>query len=241
MQIHRKFPDVALAVCESRVRGVKQLQRMVPDLQVVILDDAMQHRSLRCGLTIMLTAQNNLYIDDHLLPVGRLRDLPKRNLAAQAVIITKCPENFKPIDKRVIDNRLHLAAFQQLYFSKTVYGEESFLSKDTKPLVVSGTANPKELFAHVKQRCPKAQLLAFRDHHRFDRKDLVQIETAAAKCDYVLTTEKDYERMLLTDLPQRLGEKLHVLPIQAEVDNIEALDKQITSYLNEHLRNSKKP
>jgi len=67
--------------------------------------------------------QNKLYIDDRVWPWGHLRDLKHRNLAAQAVIITKCPDNFKPIDKRVIDNRLHLAAFQQLYFSRIVYDE----------------------------------------------------------------------------------------------------------------------
>ena len=239
MQIHRKFPDVALAVCENRVRGIRQLQRMVPGLQVVILDDAMQHRSLRCGLTILLTAQDNLYIDDRLLPLGKLRDLPKRHLAAQAVIITKCAETFKPIDKRIIDNRLHLAAFQQLYFSRTVY--DTLPQDCAKPLVLSGIANPKEFFGHVKQSCPKAQLMAFPDHHRFDKKDIDKIEAAAGKCDVVLTTEKDYERLLLTDLPQRLGDKLQVVAIHAETDNPEAFEKQITSYINESLRNNKKP
>lgn len=226
-QIHRKFPDVPLAVCENRVRGIKQLKRMVPDLQVVILDDAMQHRSLRCGLTILLTAQDNLFIDDHLLPLGKLRDLPKRHLAAQAVIITKCPEDFKPIDKRVIDNRLHLAAYQQLYFSKIAY-EELDLEEGKSVLVLSGIANPKEFYNHVKASYPKAKLMAFRDHHRFNKKDIAQIDEAAGKCDYVLTTEKDYERLLMTDLPKRLGEKLKVVGIRAELgEDLKALEKQV--------------
>lgn len=235
MQIHRKFPDVPVAVCADRVKGVKQLQRMVPDLQVVILDDAFQHRSIKCGFNILLTAQNNLYIDDRLLPYGTLRDIKHRSLAAQAVIVTKCPETFKPIDKRVIDNRLHLAAFQQLYFSKTVY--ETALDGVQKPLVVSGIANPTELFAHVRQTCPKAELLAFGDHHRFTRRDIKRIIEAAQKHDCVLTTEKDYERLLLTSLPEQLGDKLQVVRISVNLGtDADSLKEQLFAYINETLR-----
>ena len=235
MQIHRKFPDVPVAVCADRVKGVKQLQRMVPDLQVVILDDAFQHRSIKCGFNILLTAQNNLYIDDRLLPYGTLRDIKHRSLAAQAVIVTKCPETFKPIDKRVIDNRLHLAAFQQLYFSKTVY--ETALDGIQKPLVVSGIANPTELFEHVRQTCPKAELLAFGDHHRFTKRNIRRIIEAAQKHDCVLTTEKDYERLLLTSLPEQLGDKLQVVRISVNLGtDADSLKEQLFAYINETLR-----
>lgn len=238
MQIHRKFPDVPVAVCADRVKGIRQLQRMVPDLQLVILDDALQHRSIKCGFNILLTAQNNLYIDDRLLPYGTLRDIKHRSHAAHAVIVTKCPEIFKPIDKRVIDNRLHLATFQQLYFSKMVY--ETALDSTQKPLVVSGIANPEEFFEHVKKTCPKAELLAFGDHHRFTKRDIARIEKAAAKHDIVLTTEKDYERLQLTTLPERLGAKLQVVPIHVKIDETHVLEKQLTTYIDEALRNSGK-
>ena len=89
MQLHRKFPEVPVAVCENRVRGIKQLQRQLTNLDVVVLDDAMQHRSLRCGFTILLTPYDHLYIDDHMLPWGTLRDLPSRALTADAVVVTK--------------------------------------------------------------------------------------------------------------------------------------------------------
>ncbi|MGN1247581.1 MAG: tetraacyldisaccharide 4'-kinase, partial [Paludibacteraceae bacterium] len=84
MQIHSKFPHVAVAVCEDRVRGVRMLKKQVEGLQVVILDDAYQHRAIRCGYYILLTPYNQLYIDDHLLPWGRLRDLKARALKANS-------------------------------------------------------------------------------------------------------------------------------------------------------------
>lgn len=235
MQIHRKFPDVTVAVCESRVQGVKQLLRMVPDLQVVLLDDAMQHRSLLCGHTILLTAHDNIYIDDHLLPWGMLRDLKQRSLAAQTVIITKCPDSMRPIDKRVIDNRLHLPAYQQLFFSHIVY--EPLPSTIKSPLVICGIAHPETFVNYVKEQCPKAQVLTYPDHHRFGHKDEKYILAEAEKRDAVLTTEKDYERLMLTNIPTQLGDKLHVVPIQVQMGKEEeAFKRQILSYVSRELK-----
>ena len=235
MQIHRKFPDVTVAVCERRVQGVKQLLRMVPDLQVVLLDDAMQHRSLLCGHTILLTAHDNIYIDDHLLPWGRLRDLKQRSLAAQTVIITKCPDSMRPIDKRVIDNRLHLPAYQQLFFSHIVY--EPLPSIIKSPLVICGIAHPETFVNYVKGQCHKAQVLTYPDHHRFGHKDEKYILAEAEKHDAVLTTEKDFERLMLTNIPTQLGDKLHVVPIQVHMGKEEeAFKRQILSYVSRELK-----
>lgn len=235
MQIHRKFPEVAVAVCESRVRGVKQLLRMVPDLQVVLLDDAMQHRSLECGHTILLTSHDNLYIDDRLMPWGRLRDLKHRSLAAQTVIITNCPNGMRPIDKRVIDNRLHLPAYQQLYFSHIAY--EPLPETCKNPLVICGIAHPETFVSYVQRQCPKAQVMTYPDHHRFGHKDEKQILAAAEKHDVVLTTEKDYERLMLTNIPTLLGDKLHVVPIRVHLGKEEeAFQRQILSYVSRALK-----
>ena len=123
MQIHSKFPHVAVAVCEDRVRGVRMLKKQVEGLQVVILDDAYQHRAIRCGYYILLTPYDQLYIDDHLLPWGRLRDLKTRALKANCIIVTQCPPDAQPIDFRVIDNRLHLPTYQHLFFSQVKYAD----------------------------------------------------------------------------------------------------------------------
>ena len=234
MQIHRHFPTVPVAVCENRIRGIRQLQRMVPGLQVVILDDAFQHRSLKCGMNILLTTADNLYVNDHLLPWGRLRDLKQRSLAAQTVIVTKCPANMKPIDKRVIDSTLHLPAYQQLYFSKMKYEP---LPQATKPLVISGIANPQYLFEHVKGTYPKATCIAFPDHHRFTKRDEARIIELAQTHDTVFTTAKDYERLKATNMLPILDHKLAVIPVAVDLDvDTKPFEKQITNYINETLR-----
>lgn len=230
MQIHRRFPEVTVAVCESRIRGIRQLQRMVPGLQVVILDDAFQHRSLKCGLNILLTTADNLFVNDHLLPWGRLRDLKQRSLAAQAVIVTKCPEKMKPIDKRVIDTTLHLPAFQHLYFSRMRY---EALPEAKKPLVISGIANPQYFFEHIKATYPKATCVAFADHHRFTPRDEARINELAKTHDVVFTTAKDYERLLMTNLELPIS----VIPVRVDLDvDTKAFEKQVVDYINETLR-----
>ena len=235
MQIHRKFPDIAVAVCESRVHGVNQLRKLKPEVQVIILDDAMQHRALQCGHTILLTAHDNLYIDDHLLPWGWLRDWKQRSLAAQTVIITKCPDTMRPIDKRVIDNRLHLPAYQQLYFSHIVY--EPLPEGITHPLLICGIANPDSLIAHIRKSCKKVEIMTFPDHHRFSKADQQRMLSVSQKCDCVLTTEKDYERLLLTDIPNILADKLRVVPISVQLGKEEeAFQRQILSYVSRTLK-----
>lgn len=235
MQMHRAFPDVPVAVCEHRVRGIHQLQRQVPDIDVIILDDAMQHRRLRCGFTVLLTHYDRLYIDDHMLPWGTLRDIPSRALKADTIVVTKCPDSMRPIDMRVIDNRLHLPTFQQLHFAGIEYAP---LTEKGNPLVLTGIAHPEYMIAHVQQQYPQAELLAFPDHHAFTETDLDAILTQAKHFDFVLTTEKDMQRLESTDLKARLaaqGKALIALPIRTRfLTPHKNFDQQILHYVKEN-------
>lgn len=235
MQMHRAFPDVPVAVCEHRVPGIHQLQRQVPDIDVIILDDAMQHRRLRCGYTVLLTPYDRLYIDDHLLPWGTLRDIPSRALKADTIVVTKCPDSMRPIDMRVIDNRLHLPTFQQLHFAGIEYAP---LTEKGNPLVLTGIAHPEYMIAHVQQQYPQAELLAFPDHHAFTEADLDAILTQAKHFDFVLTTEKDLQRLESTDLKARLaaqGKALIALPIRTRfLTPHKNFDQQILHYVKEN-------
>jgi len=238
MQLHRAFPDVPMAVCENRVRGVRQLKRQVPELDVVVLDDAMQHRTLRCGFTIMLTPYDKLYIDDHMLPWGTLRDLPSRALAADAVVVTKCPEGIRPIDMRVVDNRLHLPTYQQLHFAGIEYAP---MEQEGTPLVLCGIAQPQYMMNYVLKRYPKAQLLAFPDHYQYKPSDIEAILSKAGNFDFVLTTEKDIQRLRTTSLVEQLqtqGKRLIALPIRTCFYTPQAnFDRQILNYVsNEKMR-----
>lgn len=234
MQIHSKFPSIPVAVCEDRVRGVRQLQKQIAGLQVVVLDDAYQHRAIRCGYYVLLTPYDQLYIDDHLLPWGRLRDLKVQSQKANMVIVTKCPDNMQPIDQRVISNRLHLATFQQVFFSHVRYGE---ISAQGRPLVVTGIAQNTYLMEHICSLYPKAELMEFADHHNFRPADIQRIEERAKAFDFVLTTEKDYQRFRLTSLPEHLGNRLQVIPIEVDwQDEADDFNHAILEYMRGALR-----
>ena len=237
MQLHRAFPEVPIAVCESRVHGARQLKRQVPEIDVIILDDAMQHRSIRCGFTVLLTAYDKLYIDDHMLPWGTLRDVPSRALVADAIVVTKCPKTIRPIDMRVVDNRLHLPTYQQLHFAGIEYAS---MEQEGVPLVLCGIAQPQYMFDYVCTLYPKAELLAFRDHHRYSPKDIDAIIERAKHFDFILTTEKDIQRLRTTPLIERLqaqGKRLIALPIRmCFYSPHENFDKQIISYVRENSR-----
>lgn len=123
-QMHTKFPTVTLAVDENRCHGIEQLLGLKnPSVDVVLLDDAFQHRYVKPGLSILLTDYHRLFCEDALLPAGRLREPISGKNRAQIVIVTKCPQDLKPIDYNIITKRLHLFPYQQLFFSAFRYGE----------------------------------------------------------------------------------------------------------------------
>jgi tetraacyldisaccharide 4'-kinase len=216
------------------VQGVKQLQQQIPDLQCVILDDAYQHRKLRAGFYILLTSYDKLYVHDHLLPFGTLRDLPAESARANAVVVTKCPKTMQPIDRRIVSNSLRLASYQHLYYSSIGYAPLCICST---PLLVAGIANPAPLLEHLRQSFADTELLAFADHRNFTKADIKLILTKAEQYEHVVTTEKDYMRMQHTPLIEALGEKLHVLPIQTDLGiDKDAFDRQILLYVSESNR-----
>lgn len=233
MQLHRAFPDVPIAVCENRVRGVKQLKRQVEHLDVVVLDDAMQHRAIRCGFTVLLTPYDHLYIDDHMLPWGTLRDLPSRALKADAVVVTKCPDTIRPIDMRVVDNRLHLPTYQLLHFTGIDYAP---MEMEGTPLVLCGIAQPQYMLDYVRTLYPKAELLAYPDHYHYAPKDIDDIMERSRHFDFVLTTEKDIQRLRTTSLVERLAaqnKRLIALPISVRFCTPkENFDRQILNYVH---------
>ena len=237
MQMHLAFPDVPIAVCENRVKGIRQLQRQVEDLDVVVLDDAMQHRAIRCGFMVLLTAYDKLYIDDHMLPWGTLRDLTSRALKADAVVVTKCPETMQPIDMRVVDNKLKLPTYQQLHFAGIEYAP---LEKEGVPLILCGIAQPKYLLEHVQRAYPQAEMLAYPDHHPYSAKDIEAIVARAKLFDFVVTTEKDMQRLQTTSLEadlQAQGKQLVALPIRTcFISPHETFDRQIIQYVHENRR-----
>ncbi len=258
MQIHLHFPDIPVCVSADRVAGIRYIQQHCPDVQVIILDDAYQHRAIRCGYYILLTAENNLYVNDHILPWGRLREHAYRSHQADLIVVTKCPEKMQPIDRRNIINSLKLASFQQLAFSWRKYG--TLRKLDTKslshsitektnaeqawffrPLVLAGIAHPEPMLEEVRSRYPQAQLLAFPDHHRFTQRDWKRVAKAYEKhnCDAIITTEKDAVRLLLQEeYITRWGDKTFVLPLEVDFkEYTDIFNQNIIRYVKENTRN----
>jgi len=236
MQIHMKFPKIPVAVCKDRIDGIKRLQLACKDVQVVILDDAYQYRKLSCGFNILLTAYDRLYIDDYFLPMGTLRDSKHESLRAAAVVVSKCPPTMRPIDRRIVDTKLHLPVFQQLYFSSINYLE---IPTNKRVLLVTGIAHPEYLLEEVKKTNPTTHLMAYPDHYRYTDKDMAKIAEEAKKYDIVLTTEKDYVRMLTLPLSKTLVGKLKSVPISTSLTNAENLERQLHQYINENIQPKK--
>ncbi len=229
MQMHLHFPDIPLAVCANRVEGIRRLQQDCPQIQCVVLDDAYQHRRLCCGYSVLLTAYDNLYVNDHFLPYGRLRDSRSQSLRARMVVVTNCPPTMQPIDCRVVSNALHLPHYQHLCFSFIQY--ELPALPDT-PLLVTGIAQPQYMLAYIQQHYPKTELMTFPDHHAYTPADIRRIEKAAAKYACVLTTEKDWVRLQQCALPATLAEKCRVLPIHTDLGPYKHIfDTEILRYM----------
>ncbi len=232
-QIKRKFPDILVAVDSDRRRGITNLLSLPEDQkpEIILLDDAYQHRYVLPSLSIILTDYNRLFYQDKLLPVGHLRE-PANNInRADIVIVTKCPDNMTPIEYRIIEEDMRLSPHQKAFFSKVTYGDITplFPDKIRKPvkesigtddqlLLIAGIASPIPFVREVKSRSEKAVSLIFPDHHIFDRQDIKKINdtfnSIKSPDKYILVTEKDAARLLRNPLlPEEWKEILYYLPI----------------------------
>lgn len=235
-QIYRKFgPDITVAVCENRVNGIKRMLEINPAINMIILDDAFQHRYVRSSVSIVLTEYNRPIFNDKILPYGRLRE-PKSALnRAEIVVVTKCPPGMNPMEYRIFTEKLNLFPYQKLYFSRFNYGHLvpifpsevettpsiSSLGPDTSLLVVTGVANPKPFSRYLRRHKAKIKLRRFPDHHNFTSSDMEsierQFEQLPGKQKYIITTEKDAVRLLNNPyFPHNLKKSIFYIPIKVE-------------------------
>lgn len=208
MQIHLKFPGVAVAVGEERLVAIPQLLHDRPDLEVIVLDDAFQHRSIRAGWNILLTDFSNLYTRDHLLPVGDLRDLKSESRRADMIIVTKCPSDLTEKQRDALSQEMHPLSSQKLFFTSIEYSrpfhmfsrEEIAISEDMDVLLVCGIANPDPVKQLLNEKVRSYEMLRYKDHHIFSLDDLDDIRSEFEKIEnsrkVILTTEKDAVRLI---------------------------------------------
>ena len=266
LQMKLKFPEVTVAVDADRVegcgflsrpeklktskRGRKCVNKEFLPADLIVLDDAFQHRSLKPDLSILLIDWNRPVMTDHLLPIGRLRDLKERVAAADAVIVTKCPANISPIEKRIISKQLNLKAYQQLLFTTMEYGSiltlegkpaECHPSADSTILCVTGIAAPAPYHEHLRSMTPQVINMAFPDHHNFREADIQRIteefHKISANEKYIFTTEKDAMRLKLCPLPDEIKGHLYYIPIEPVF--LTPRD-QLTKTIHDYVRKNKR-
>jgi len=261
MQIYRKFPDIVVAVDKNRVNGVKKILETNPQVEVIILDDAFQHRRITPGFSILLSDFERPLRSDHMLPYGNLRESKENMRRADIILITKSPENLSPIQRRIIVKELNKAPYQNLYFTSLSYlsplpvfaGEGA---AETIPdlsrlagsgvVLVTGIANPGPLKEHIMNLSTELIHLSFPDHYNFKEKDLVSISDAYNKLTspikYLITTEKDAVRLReFVNIAEHLKQAFYYIPVgifflnddKTEFDNI------IVDYVRKNTRNNR--
>jgi tetraacyldisaccharide 4'-kinase len=244
-----KFNDVAVAVGEERVLAIPQLLQDAPATQIIILDDAFQHRAINPSYNIVLTDYNNLYCNDFFLPTGDLRDQRGSADRAHIIVVTKCPEDLSTNKASTIEKELHLKTGQQIFFTTITYkslrklqtNEVISFNPRMEVLLVTGIANPKPIEKLLNDSVQLYEKLTFADHHVFDIDDIKNIEKQFNKLtagnNIIVTTEKDAMRLM------KFGEAIchlpiYVLPIEMEVlfgkenEFVDTIKKHLTEFLN---------
>ena len=235
LQFKLNYPDAIVVVDADRKNGIRELRDMqtVPD--VVLLDDAFQHRKVQAGFRVLLTAYDNLYVNDWMLPTGDLREPIAGAERAHVVMVTKCPKGISKEERRQIELALKLKKNQHLFFTFIDYALE-IKSETSKVLIkdflkeeftlVTGIAKPKPLVDFLNTKGVESKHFAYPDHHNFSEKEIEEL----SKEKRILTTEKDFMR--LRDFPVLKG-KLYYLPITSSfIEKEEVFRKLIVDFIN---------
>lgn len=256
-QMVQKFPHIYIAVDANRRNGIERLMNdpETKDVQVILLDDAFQHRYVSPGRNILLTDYHRLITQDMLLPAGRLRESAQGKERANMVIVTKCPEDMSPMQYRIIAESLQLRPYQHLFFSTIKYGKMVNLQtheirgiaelKRHNVLLITGIGCPKQMNMDIRKRFASVKSLDFRDHHYYTPAD---IQTITEELDgipepkIIITTEKDTTRFMTMDnLPEDIMRHIWVLPIgiQFMQERERMFNDKITGYVQKNLRDSR--
>ncbi|MEE9408013.1 MAG: tetraacyldisaccharide 4'-kinase [Polaribacter sp.] len=205
LQYYKKFKNINVAVDANRVAGIQNLL-IHKSPEVILLDDAFQHRKVKGSFYILLTKYNDLFVDDYLLPTGNLRESSKGANRADIILVTKCPKNLSKEEQSSIKEKLK-KYHKGVYFTTISYAEKLAGShqlsmdelKEYEILLITGIANPKPLTDFLSDKEIRFQHLKFADHHHFSNKEINsiqhEIETIKASKKLILTTEKDYVRL----------------------------------------------
>lgn len=234
-QFYSKFyKNINVAVDANRQNGIVQLRGLLTKPDVIILDDAFQHRKVKAGLNILLTTYSNLYFKDCVLPTGDLREPKAGAKRADIIVVTKCPNTITDEDKTNIINRMNPKTHQTVFFSTIGYSANVFSNGESRALkqlpkftLVTGIANASPLVSFLKAEGLDFNHLEFKDHYNFTEADIKKFGSE----DLLLTTEKDFMRLKENAL---LKYKLFYLPIEAQMDKPECFNRLVTAFIEKY-------
>jgi tetraacyldisaccharide 4'-kinase len=247
LQIKRKYPDIVVAVDADRVRGIKRLMSDGHSTDLILLDDAFQHRRVRASLNIVLIDYNRPVWKDCMLPAGRLRDCLSSLYRADIIVLTKCPANMSQDEKLGCLAKLEKYN-KPIYFSHYKSGEAYPLSGSDKSafdashlLALSGIANPAVFLRQLEKQYPEAiiEQIVFPDHHNFSDGDVRHILTKA-QLHTIVTTEKDGVRLIscFRKTRTRIPEHIYCIPIKVMFDDSKSFNINIYNHVRQNKKNS---
>ncbi|MBC8300362.1 MAG: tetraacyldisaccharide 4'-kinase [Pelagibacterales bacterium] len=231
MQYYRKFKNIIVSVDSNRVRGINKLIKLNSKPEIVLLDDAYQHRRVKPGMSILLTKFNDLYSEDNIFPLGNLRESKRNANRADVIIVTKCDKNINKDQKRHIIQKLNIGDNQKIYFSSIKYSKMVYDKESSKPLsefknikftLVTGIADSSHLINYLNDSGYNFNHILFKDHHDFSNSDIIKID----RNNLIITTEKDYVKLFT-----KITSSLYYLPIEFIIDNEVDFSKQILDYI----------
>lgn len=234
-QFHSKFEDLLVCVDEDRRHGIAELRKLKSAPEIILLDDAFQHRKVKAGFYVLLTSYPKLYAKDILLPTGDLREPRSGAKRADVIVVTKCPNNLDEVEKTEIIKQLNPREGQEVFFSSIDYssvlkGQKGDMSLDLlkgrKFTLVTGIANPKPFLQYLESFKLDFKHLNFKDHHDFSESEIAMLKNE----ELIITTEKDYMRLSPHFKHQ---DNLFYLPIEVKLDRAELFNSKVKTFVNQ--------
>ena len=247
LQIVRKFPQVSVAVAENRNEGIQNI--IHEESELIILDDAFQHRWVNPGLNILLTTYDNLFINDYLLPFGSLRESRSGSKRADIIVVTKTPYPLLPLDEYRLKEQIAPFFHQKLCYSylnylplESLFTNDKYSLDNKKILLLTAIASAKELIDYVSSKTEVVEHMEFRDHHNFSKRDVKKIIDTYCKIDsqekLILTTEKDAVRLAFFESYFE-GIPIAYLPIEVKFQGKTNFNDLILKYVEQNRVDSK--
>lgn len=246
LQISRKFPEVSVAVCEDRVFGIQQIEK---DHQLILMDDAYQHRAVKPGLSILLFDYHQIKKTRFLLPAGNYREAFSGRKRADILIVTKCPQSLGQSAQKELEQLISPYQHQSLFFSSIKYAEElqnilngqlfptQSIHKDWTVLLLTGIAKPQPLIHQIKKHTPQIIHHSYPDHHQFSEKNILKLvadfENIKSAKKIIITTEKDAVR-LKTDKFAPILNSLPIYQWQIAIDFLNDTQNEFNTLIKEY-------